>query len=50
MFCTYCYSNEFHRSRIRPWDLPLLLLLLRPVRCKLCGKRKYIFWPTLRNA
>ena len=43
MKCRHCGSDDLHRSRLRFYDLPLLLLFLRPYRCEACGRRVYGF-------
>lgn len=42
MLCGYCGANSFRISRMRPADLPKLLLMLFPVRCRRCNKRTFI--------
>ena len=39
--CQRCHGDRFVKSRFRPYDYPALLLLLRPVRCQSCFKRRY---------
>lgn len=39
--CGACGSDLLVRSRMRLWEWPLLLLLLRPVRCRTCGRRGF---------
>jgi PAS domain S-box-containing protein len=41
--CNNCRSDLLVRSRWRVWELPLLPLLLRPVRCRTCGHRAFKF-------
>jgi hypothetical protein len=42
--CPHCgASRSGRRSRLRWFDLPLLLLFVRPVRCVDCYERYYRF-------
>jgi transposase-like protein len=41
--CPHCNSRYVHRSRLRVYDLVLLLLFLRPYRCEDCDRRFYGF-------
>jgi hypothetical protein len=43
MLCSYCYSNDFRKSRFRLGDLIYLLILRIPVRCVDCRKRTHTF-------
>jgi nitrate reductase NapE component len=43
MRCPQCDSGDFKSSRLRPEDFPFLLLLLWPVRCNVCMRRRYGF-------
>jgi hypothetical protein len=40
--CHICGTNNFRRSRILKSDLPYLLHLQYPVRCRHCHERIYI--------
>jgi hypothetical protein len=37
--CPGCPLGDIARSRWRWFELPLVLLLMRPYRCVYCGKR-----------
>jgi PAS domain S-box-containing protein len=39
--CSTCKSDLLYRSRWRLWERPLMLLLIRPVRCRSCGRRAF---------
>ena len=41
MNCTWCGSASLRNSRLRPADLPRLLLLQYPVRCRSCEERYF---------
>lgn len=41
--CPLCRTPTTHRSRPRLYDLPLLLVFIRPYRCMLCYRRFYKF-------
>ncbi len=43
MRCNYCQSNDFRYSAFKPEDFFLLLVLIRPFRCKECEERTYRF-------
>jgi hypothetical protein len=42
--CRFCNIGLLRRSRMRPTDLPWLLVLRWPVRCLRCSKRQYLLW------
>jgi hypothetical protein len=52
MLCQYCSHSEFRRSRLHREDLPHLLALKLPVRCRNCRHRVYanIFYARLLPA
>jgi hypothetical protein len=37
--CLYCGSNRLRLSRFHLFDIPRLLVLQLPVRCRSCGER-----------
>ena len=40
--CPGCYEREeVHRSHLKFWDVPFLLIGMRPDRCLLCYRRFY---------
>jgi hypothetical protein len=40
--CPGCYEREeVHRSHLKFWDVPFLLIGMRPYRCLLCYRRFY---------
>ena len=41
--CHFCGGASLRQSRLRPSDLPRVLVLLWPVRCRRCCKRQFIF-------
>jgi len=41
MKCPHCGATSFRTSRIRLSDLPRLLLLQYPVRCRTCRERDF---------
>ena len=43
--CRYCYSAQFRLSTFRFKDLARLLVLLYPLRCLECSRRKFVFLP-----
>src|SRR5262245_39579989 len=43
MKCFFCFRHGLAPSRMRWYDWPLLLLLLRPFRCWGCGRRTIRF-------
>jgi hypothetical protein len=42
MKCEQCGSIKLRTSRLQRMDLPHLLLLQLPVRCRSCSKRRYV--------
>jgi hypothetical protein len=48
--CRFCNIGQLRRSRMRPADLPWLLVLRWPVRCLRCSKRQYLLWPMAMQA
>lgn len=43
LYCHFCGMSKFRSSHLRASDLSRSLLLLFPVRCINCGKRRYAF-------
>ena len=43
ILCPTCLTPTNHRSRVRLYDLPLLLAFFRPYRCMSCYRRFYKF-------
>jgi hypothetical protein len=41
MQCTHCSSTDFRLSGLRRGDIPHLLLMRYPVRCRDCHERLY---------
>lgn len=41
--CHFCGGASLRRSRLRASDLPWLLVLHWPVRCRRCSKRQHVF-------
>lgn len=41
MICSRCKATEFRLSSLRLRDLPRLLLLHYPVRCRFCHRRAH---------
>jgi DNA-directed RNA polymerase subunit N (RpoN/RPB10) len=39
--CFYCQSNRLRLSHFHLFDIPRLLILQLPVRCRSCGERFY---------
>ncbi|WP_437204863.1 hypothetical protein [Planctomicrobium sp. SH664] len=39
--CEYARGDDYCVSRFRWYDVPALVLLHRPIRCKMCGRRSY---------
>src|SRR5262245_23130335 len=50
MKCFFCFRHGLTASRIRWYDWPLLLLVLRPYRCLGCGRRSIRFVWSNRGA
>lgn len=44
MICGRCAGTEFRLSRMRLSDVPRLLALRFPVRCRSCHRRTYGSW------
>jgi len=42
MNCLWCESSSVRNSRLRLADIPRLLLLRWPVRCRACDERYYV--------
>jgi hypothetical protein len=42
--CPLCHSKRVRRSRRQPLDVLLLILLAKPMRCRTCSYRYYL-WP-----
>lgn len=42
MICPRCGAARFRSSRLRLSDLARLLVLQRPVRCRVCLRRRYV--------
>ena len=42
MECVYCGSADMRVSRFHMSDLPTLLVLKRPYRCRSCNGRMYL--------
>ena len=40
--CQFCVGRSFRRSRLRSSDLPQMLLLRYPVRCRRCSQRQMV--------
>ena len=40
--CQFCIGRSFRRSRLRSSDLPQLLLMRYPVRCRRCSQRQMV--------
>lgn len=47
--CRICGSSNFRVSHFRVMDLPLMLVLRYPVRCRHCHERAYAFVPQILN-
>jgi hypothetical protein len=47
--CHFCGGSSLRRSRLRASDLPWLLVLHWPVRCRRCSKRQHVFVTTARQ-
>lgn len=45
MLCPDCYSSEFRLSRLRLHDIPQLMALHYPIRCKRCKTRTHTTFP-----
>ncbi len=45
MRCNLCGSTTFRLSRLRVSDLPRMVLLQYPVRCRICYKRAFMSIP-----
>lgn len=43
-FCPYCLTKVLEPARLRWWQYPLLLLLVRPFRCPHCFERLFRGW------
>ena len=41
--CHFCGGASLRRSRLRGTDLPWVLVLRWPVRCRRCSKRQFVF-------
>jgi hypothetical protein len=41
MKCPHCGATTFRTSRLRPSDIPRLLLFQYPVRCRTCRERGF---------
>jgi C4-type Zn-finger protein len=48
--CPHCSSVELRKSRLRWFDVPFVTVLIRPLRCRLCGRRSYHFNPRIEPA
>jgi hypothetical protein len=42
MTCRYCLSRHIRFSRLHLFDIPALLVLRIPVRCRSCQERAYV--------
>ena len=42
--CPLCHSKKVRRSYPKLWEVPVMIFLGRPMRCKVCNKRFYR-WP-----
>ncbi len=40
--CQFCVGRSFRRSRLRTADLPQLLMMRYPVRCRRCSQRQMV--------
>ncbi len=47
--CQFCGGSSLRRSRLRGSDLPWLLVLHWPVRCRRCSKRQFVFFTIARQ-
>ena len=47
--CQFCGGSSLRRSRVRVSDLPWLLVLHWPVRCRRCSKRQFVFLTVARR-
>jgi len=47
--CHFCGGASLRRSRLRASDLPWLLVLHWPIRCRRCSKRQFVFMTTARR-
>jgi len=45
VLCNGCGSDKFRASHFRLKDLRQLLMLRRPLRCRICSERVYVFIP-----
>jgi hypothetical protein len=43
--CPHCSSVELRKSRLRWFEVPFAAAFIRPLRCRLCGRRSYHFNP-----
>jgi hypothetical protein len=46
MLCHHCWLEDFRLSRLRLFDMPRLLVLQYPVRCRNCAQRAYTSFPS----
>ena len=50
MRCFFCFRGNLRPARISWYAWPLLLVLLRPYRCRDCGHRTFgFFWHAVRR-
>ncbi|HEY5329369.1 MAG TPA: hypothetical protein VIJ79_05765 [Acidobacteriaceae bacterium] len=47
--CHFCGGSSLRRSRLRATDVPWLLVLRWPVRCRRCSKRQHVFLTDARR-
>ena len=47
--CHFCGGASLRRSRFRATDLPWVLVLRWPVRCRRCSKRQFVFFIDARR-
>lgn len=45
MQCFHCHSDQLRLSRLQFFDVPRLLKLQFPVRCRSCRDRSYVTLP-----
>jgi len=49
MICISCGSGQLRKSKVRLTDIPHLLLLKFPARCRICDVRRFVWFGAFRH-